>query len=70
MFLSDLIGKCNESIAAHHASGHFTRERALAGLTANGLTVDRANDLLDAPADPALFDRYRTWPAHLRPANA
>ncbi|WP_341719830.1 hypothetical protein QQG74_09085 [Micromonospora sp. FIMYZ51] len=68
--LSDLIGECNESTIAHHASGRRTRTEALARLTANGLTVDRANELLDAPVDPALFDHYGTWPAHLRPANA
>jgi hypothetical protein len=69
MTLTELIGECNESIVAHHASGHFTREHALARLTANGIAPDQARDLLDAPVDPALFDRYKTWPAHLRPTN-
>jgi hypothetical protein len=69
MFLSDLIGECNESVVVHHASGHFTRDHAVAVLTANGLTETRANELLEEPVGPKLFDHYKTWPAHLRPSN-
>lgn len=70
MLLSDQVGECNQSITVHHASGHFTRERAIAGLTANGLTAEQAHALLDEPVCPSLFDQYKTWPAHLRPADA
>lgn len=69
MFLSDLIGECNESVVVHHASGHFTRDHAVAVLTANGLDTAKATALLDAPVNPDLFDHYKTWPAHLRPAT-
>lgn len=67
MFLSDLISECNESVVAHHASGHFTREHALAVLTANGLAADKANALLDAPVNVALFHKYKTYPPEVRP---
>ena len=62
MLLSDLIAECGESIVVHHASGHFDRERATAGLVANGLTGERAAELLNQPVDPALFDKYKTYP--------
>ncbi|MFJ8690201.1 hypothetical protein [Micromonospora wenchangensis] len=70
MLLPDLLGECNQSIAVHHASGHFTHGDAVARLAANGLTVARAHALLDEPICPSLFDQYKTWPAHLRPTNA
>lgn len=62
MFLNDLISEANESIVTHHKSGYLTRERAVAGLTANGLTVEQANTLLDQPVDVALFFKHQTWP--------
>ncbi len=65
MLLSDLVGECNESIVGHHASGHFDREEATARLVANGMSPDYAATWLDQPVDPALFDRYKTYPTDI-----
>jgi hypothetical protein len=54
-----------EGILVHHASGHFTRDEARARLRVAGFSAmseAAADQLLDRPVDPTLFDAYRTWP--------
>ncbi|GAA3750265.1 hypothetical protein [Micromonospora maritima] len=63
--LHQLIGEANEGVWVHYASGHFTRERAMAGLQANGLSEVDAATLLDQPVPAEKFDEWKTWP---RPA--
>lgn len=60
--LHELIGEANESVWVHCGSGHFTRERAMAILRANGLSEVDAATLLDQPVPAAKFDEYKTWP--------
>lgn len=60
-YLQELVGEANEGVWLHYASGHFNRTEAMERLMANGLSEPDAGMLLDQPADPALFDYWKTW---------
>lgn len=50
-----------DSIRAHYATGHFTRDEALARIKVAGWadrTDDEAAALLDAPIDPKVVKEY------------